>query len=324
MNREALYLGVDGGGSKTTAVVMNEAGVELGRGHGGPGNIATMPDHLLRDSLTTAIHAANRATGLADGCSYDSVCAGMAGYSAQERRESFLALLREVTGTPTCLLQPDYSIAYWGATHGEPGVVIIAGTGAVAFGRNPDGDTDREDGLGYLLGDRGSGFDLGLRLLRHTVERLTEGKRDPLTEAVCARIEAGSPEQVIHWLYTGFVPARVAAIAPVVGPLSDAGEPSACYHVAETARRLRHSVERVRLRLEMGSCAVYPLGGLWNLGEFFREEFRAPHWQPVGEIAMKWEYEEAQPFTVAPPRNDAAYGAALYAREQRRDRIGKR
>ena len=156
---------------------------------------------------------------------------------------------------------------------------------------------------------------LGLRVLRYTLEQMKAGREDALTRAALAYTGAQSQEQVVQWLYGDFSPSRVAALAPVVGELAQAGEASACWHVAEMARRLRHSVRQVRHRLWLErDTPIYPLGGLWNLGAFFRAEFAEPEWQGEGAFALPPEPLAGGQFVVAQPLSDAAYGAALLAK----------
>ncbi len=320
-----FYLGLDGGGTKTAALILDADGQEHGRGYGGPGNVASNDDSTLSHSLRTAVEEACRQAGpAADETGFAAVCAGVAGYSVEARRRDFAALLRKVVrvdGEPdgasnAYRVEPDYLVAYWGATGGEPGIVVIAGTGAVVFGRNAEGDTHREDGLGYLLGDRGSGFNLGLRVLRYTLEQMQEGRSDALTQAVLDLTGAKSQQEIVHWLYSGFSPPRVAALAPVVGTLAEAGDRAARNHVAEMARRLRHSVWITLHKLWLPrDTPLYCLGGLWQLGGFFVSEFSQPHW---GDEAAPTEGDAAWlkvRFNLAAPKHDPVYGAALLARE---------
>ena len=310
-----LYAGFDGGGTKTIAVIVDADGRERGRGVAGPGNLANVSGDALRDAICRSLQNACAASRLPYDTAFAGACAGMAGYSAQSRRLAFAHLFGQCVTSNAHLVEPDFSIAYWGATHGEPGIIVIAGTGAVAYGRNAQGQTEREDGLGFLLGDRGSGFNLGLRVLRYTLEQMKAGQADALTQATLDYTGAQSQEQIVQWLYGDFSPSRVAALAPVVGELAQAGEPSACWHVAEMARRLRHSVRQVRHRLWLDrDTPVYPLGGLWNLGAFFRAEFAEPEWQGLGAFQLPPEPLAGGQFVVAQPRSDAAYGAALLAR----------
>ncbi len=314
-NDTPLFAGFDGGGTKTVAVVVDANGRERGRGYGGPGNIANTSADALRDAVCDSLRDACTSAGLPPDVIFTGACAGMAGWSAQGRRTAFEQMFAECVRADAHLVEPDFSVAYWGATHGEPGIIVIAGTGAVAYGRNAQGQTEREDGLGFLLGDRGSGFNLGLRVLRYTLEQLKAGNEDALTLAVGAHTGAHTQERIVQWLYGDFSPARVAGLAPVVGALAERGEPSACWHVAEMARRLRHSVRQIRHRLWLDrETPVYPLGGLWNLGAFFRAEFVEPEWQGEGAFTLPPEPLAGGQFIVAQPRSDAVYGAALLAK----------
>jgi N-acetylglucosamine kinase-like BadF-type ATPase len=307
------FLGIDGGGTKTLAVITDAEGHECGRGTGGPGNIALQDDAALALSVRTAVDEARRAAGLLD-LHFAAVCAGVAGYSVEMRRTAFEAVLRREVMAERYRVEPDYVVAYWGATEGEPGVVIIAGTGAVAYGCNAEGQSRKEDGFGYLLGDRGSGFNLGLYALRYTLDRMQESRSDALTAAVLEHTGARLQNEILQWLYGEFSTARVAGLAPIVGALAEAGDPPSRTLVAEMARRLRHTVRSIRHTLWLPRGApVYPLGGLWQLGPFFRAEFAEPTWPGHAGTVLTADTLPAGRFTLAEARHDAAVGAALLA-----------
>ncbi|HLJ56159.1 MAG TPA: BadF/BadG/BcrA/BcrD ATPase family protein [Chthonomonadaceae bacterium] len=311
-----ILLGIDGGGTKTAALLADESGAELGAGSGGPGNIANNDDAALRRSLRGAIGAALQAAGLPESTRFAAACAAVAGYSAPQRLEAFQALMPEVAEADAYRVEPDYTAAYWGATHGEPGVVVIAGTGAVAYGRNAEGQERKEDGLGFLLGDRGSGFNLGVRVLRYTLERMQAGALDELSTSVLLHTKAQSESEIIQWLYGEFSPPRVASLSPVVGRLAEAGDEAARWQVAEMARRLRHSVRQVRHALWLPrDVPVYPMGGLWQLGEFFRSEFADPRWSGEGRFAIEAEAVPGGRFELAQPKSEPVYGAVLLAKQ---------
>src|SRR5438477_5692079 len=102
------YLGIDGGGTKTAAVILDSTGGERGRGLGGPGNLATNDDAALTESLHQAVRSACRAAGIPAGTRFDSVCAGVAGYSAADRHAAYLAILRAEVKADSYRLEPDY------------------------------------------------------------------------------------------------------------------------------------------------------------------------------------------------------------------------
>lgn len=311
------YIGLDCGGTKTAALITDESGAELGLGRGGSGNIGVNDDETLAASLHDAFRGACEQANLSPETSFASLCAGVAGYSYEHRRAPFLALLRAEIRAESYSLAPDYLAAYWGATGGEPGIVVIAGTGAVAFGRNAKGEEYKADGLGYLLGDKGSGFNLGLYALRHALESLQKGAEDRVTQAVKEYTGTHIVPEIIHWLYEDFTPARVAAIAPRIGTLAESGDPVASRLVVEMARRLRQTVRQVRHQLWLPrEVPVYPIGGLWEMGAFFRSEFQDPHWLGEGESSIEPEDLAGGRFNVQPPRRSPAYGATLLARQR--------
>lgn len=305
-------MGLDGGGTKTAACLVDENSCELGRGVGGPCNIATQDDASLATSLEQAAAAACDAAGLAHSkCTLAGACAAVAGFSAAGRRAAFACLATNCLRAERIRIEPDYVAAFWGASHGAPGIAVIAGTGAVSYGLNADGATHREDGLGYLLGDRGSAFNLGLRVLRHTLRCIDDGRADTLSESVQAFTGASTQAEMVQWVYSSFSPGKIASLAPVVGALAERGDASAMEHVIEMAQRLRNSARRVRHALWLPwDTPVYPLGGLWSIGSVLRSEFTEPR---SDERSRGDENAAGGRLSVTEPQSDPAYGAALLA-----------
>ena len=129
-----LFLGVDGGQSATTALIGDEAGRVLGAGRGGPCNHAGAAEGRRRlvlavgDSVAAACAQGNldaRAVGFA------VACLGMSGGPEDKR-----AILQQILPAEVVVVTDDAVIALAGATAGEPGIVTIAGTGSISFGRN--------------------------------------------------------------------------------------------------------------------------------------------------------------------------------------------
>lgn len=305
------FLGLDGGGTKTAACLLDADGREIGRGLGGPCNIATGDDDLLRGSLLEAARSVFRAAGLGENIPLTAVCAGVAGYSARRRRVDFARLLAQTLPAAHDYLEPDFVIAYWGATEGEPGVIVSAGTGAVIYGRNATGQDFRIDGRGFMLGDRGSGFWIGQFVLRRLITRWEldgiGGHLKELDRNIMAAIGAEDMDDLIEWAYRDFQPARIASLAPIIGELAAAGDEFAFGALYSAGSLLRYSVNRVFRRLDLpASTSVYTLGSLWNIEKGFREGFHRGNDQAPPPPAL----------SLLPPRHDAAYGAALLAMQR--------
>lgn len=305
------YLGLDGGGTKTAASLLDEAGMERGRGEGGPCNIATCDDSTLRDSVRRAAAGALAAAGLPPDAALAGVCAGVAGYTAKGRRAEFARLLAEAVRAERCRVEPDFVIAYWGATEGEPGVIVSAGTGAVVYGRNTAGETCRIDGRGFLLGDEGSGYSIGQLALQKTLARFQNGwPLDDFDRRLLAAIGAEDADDLIEWVYRDLQPAKIAALASLVGSLAAEGDifaieriRSAGFHLATSA-----NVVQERLGMTIDTAPVYLIGGLWNISERLRRVFE-------GVLKDFWCTGEDENLRVdiRAPKHDPAYGAAYLA-----------
>src|SRR5579872_1447617 len=134
-----LFLGVDGGQSSTTALVGDEAGRVIGIGRGGPCNPAEKCGAALAECIGQALGGHPR--------SFESACFGFSG-GFEDKQE----LVRELVPASKYVFSHDALIALVGATAGQPGLVAIAGTGSIAFGRNAEGRTARTGGWGFVFG----------------------------------------------------------------------------------------------------------------------------------------------------------------------------
>ena len=303
----SYYLGVDGGGTKTAAVILNAGRTEVGRGAGGACNIATGDDATLTESIRAAVTSALAAAGLPLKTRFHGACAGVAGYTAKIRRREFQRIFEETVTSDRYRVEPDYVIAYWGASAGEPGIIVIAGTGTAAFGRSADGKTKRVDGRGFLLGDRGSGFDIGKQALVITLRQLeATGECDEFGRAILESIGGAESDDVVEWTYRPFDPARIARLSERVGQLAGHGNQTALTLVENAAAVLRSNVQAIMCSLELPAEApVFTLGGLWNLGALLKVPFR------IGSAPAS--RGPALELNLCDARHDAAFGAALMA-----------
>ena len=211
-----LFLGVDGGQSGTTAVIGDETGRVLGTGEAGPCNHAAAGEGRakLERAVTGSVAAACAQAGLdAATVRFEAACFGMSG-GPDDKREILAATLR----TERLVVTNDAVIALAGATRTGQGIITIAGTGSIAFGRNPAGRTSRAGGWGYVFGDEGGGFDIARQATRAAL-RLEEGWGPPtvLRETLLAATGAENANQMLHLFYTDEWPrSRVATLARLV------------------------------------------------------------------------------------------------------------
>jgi N-acetylglucosamine kinase-like BadF-type ATPase len=211
-----LFLGVDGGQSGTAAVIGDENGRILGAGEAGPCNHAAAGEGRakLERAVTGSVAAACEQAGL-DGSAvgFEAACFGMSG-GPDDKREILAATLQ----VKHLMVTTDAVIALSGATRTGQGIITIAGTGSIAFGRNPAGRTSRAGGWGHIFGDEGGGFDIARQATR-AVLRLEEGWGPPtaLREMLLAATGSESANEMLHRFYTDDWPrSRVAALARMV------------------------------------------------------------------------------------------------------------
>jgi N-acetylglucosamine kinase-like BadF-type ATPase len=157
-----FVLGFDGGGTKTDCVVMDESGVILARSQTGPSNPLRVGFGAAISSIRDAARQGIAHARLPANSAATAVCAGLAGAGPRESREKIHELLAAEFPESKVQVCTDLDLAL-AATGDGPAVVLLAGTGSFAAGRNSAGETSRAGGYGSQIGDEGSAYDIGRR-----------------------------------------------------------------------------------------------------------------------------------------------------------------
>lgn len=257
-----LFLGVDGGQSSTTAMVGDESGRVLGIGRGGPCNHVGKAEG--REKFLRAVGGCLREAGF-EGAKFEAACLGFSGGAADKD-----AYVRELIKAKHYVVTHDAFVALIGATAGEPGVVTIAGTGSIAFGRNREGKTARAGGWGYVFGDEGGGFDLARQALRAALRHEEGwGPKTKLREALVASAGATGANDLLHRFYTDAFPReRVAAFSKLVDRVARDGDAVAREILLKGAQQLATLATSVRAQIFDGTtaCCISYLGGVFRSG----------------------------------------------------------
>ena len=261
------FLGVDGGQSRTTAIIGDESGRVVGVGRGGPCNHVGASEGRAKfvGAIQSSVQAACAKAGLnAASVCFTSACLGFSGGPAD--KESILA---EILASDRTLVTDDAFIALAGATAGQPGLVVIAGTGSIAFGRNAGGRTARAGGWGYLFGDEGGGFWIARQAIRAALS-FEEGWGVPtslrarLLDAVIGQnVPARNVNDLLHRCYTPEFPRpRVASLSRLVNHAAESGDPVAVEILDTAARELARLAVAVRGQLFIaGDTALITYSG---------------------------------------------------------------
>jgi N-acetylglucosamine kinase-like BadF-type ATPase len=160
-------LGIDGGGTKTTCAVGDDSRL-LVTATAGPSNIVRVGEDQARESLQRSVRQACAAAGIAPE-QVARTCVGGSGAARPERATRVRAFLAEILPGAIDVVG-DMEIALEAAFHAGPGVIVIAGTGSIAYGRDPQGKTVRAGGWGFAIGDEGSAHWIGREAVRATLQ----------------------------------------------------------------------------------------------------------------------------------------------------------
>lgn len=262
---EFYVVGVDGGGTHLRVVATDVRLRVLGTGLAGSANPSLVGRDVAAERVGAAIAQALDEAGLPPE-KVAAVALGIAGASVAHSADWVRAVGRAALPGALVLPSADYEIALAGANGRLEGVVIAAGTGSVAYGVSPAGESALAGGWGYLLGDEGSGYWLGLEALR-AATRADDGRgvRTTLSAEVPAAlgIEAGRAA-LIAWLYRGPGPrnGEIAGLAPLVLRLAEQGDAAAADIVRRAAAHLADLGRAVADRLALGDPRYAFAGGL--------------------------------------------------------------
>jgi N-acetylglucosamine kinase-like BadF-type ATPase len=237
------FLGVDGGQSSTTAIIGDESGKVVGIGRGGPCNHVGASEGRAKfiGAIQLSLEAACAQAGLnAASVRFAGACLGFSGGPLDKE-----SILNEILASDRTLVTDDALIALAGATAGEPGLVVIAGTGSIAFGRNAAGRIARAGGWGYLFGDEGGGFWIARQALRAAL-RWEEGWGVPtslrgrlLDAVIWQHVPVRNINDLMHLCYTPeFRRPRVASLSILVNHAAESGDPVAVEILDTAAREL--------------------------------------------------------------------------------------
>jgi len=297
------FLGVDGGASKTAALVTDDTGKSLGDGVAGPSN-------HLRVGIETAARnierAVNKALVTADVASREIVWAycGIAGADHPAHRQEIVDSLNIFFPRGNFTVDNDARIALTGAIGFGAGVVVIAGTGSVAFGRNEAGEEARAGGWGPILGDEGSAYGIARAGLA-AVLRAHDG-RGPSTKMleIFSRDHQLAASEIPRFVYATTTHADdIARYSKLVIEAAEMGDQVAGSILHDAGRELGACVVAVAQRLKLADreFPVAYVGGAFNAGE----PLLAPMQQVVGEKAPRAK--------IGPPLRTPVEGAALMA-----------
>ncbi len=300
-----LYvLGIDGGGTKTIALAADLCGNVLGRGTSGAANYQTVGLDTAIAALKEASEGAIAAAGI-ETQKFEAACFGLAGVGREADRALLLPAIKELQLANRIILKHDAAIALAGATACQPGIVVLAGTGSMAFGMNRSGETARAGGWGNILADEGSAYYIGRRALIAAC-RAYDGRcqETALVDGLMDHLDLEHFTDVVKRIYDKETsPQKIASLAPLVSRLAEAGDGVAIEILKDAGEELALAANAVMKALDMAEeeLQVATSGSVFKAGELLLTPFR----ESVRSIAPRAK--------IIPPRFEPVMGAVFLA-----------
>jgi N-acetylglucosamine kinase len=272
-------VGIDAGGSKTVGLLAGEDGEVRAEARAGGANLQVQGELGVEKVLYEILERLEPPGPIA------AVCLGMAGVDRPGERDVIHGVLRRLGlhWTSRTRIENDAFIALVAGAAERVGIVVVAGTGSVAYGVDAAGRTARSGGWGYLLGDEGSAYWLGHAALRRAI-RAADGRDEEtsLVDRLARRLDLEVPAGLVSWFYDQeHFRFRVAELAPLVEEAAAAGDRAAVELIDHGAEHLARAARAVARQLAFpGDFPLVLSGGAFracpSLGERLRASLELP------------------------------------------------
>jgi N-acetylglucosamine kinase-like BadF-type ATPase len=272
MTNADLILAVDGGGTKTQAIIADRAGNVLARGLGPSTNVHTVGMDKFGQAMTIAIEGALlnvlgpravQGPGWQSG-SIAAACFGLAGVDSAEDEQRISRWVRDQGITPRFVVVNDSELILAGGTPEGWGVALISGTGSVCLGRSQSGASVRVGGWGPLIGDEGSGYDMAVKALRLATQTADgRAKAAGVLRAVLKHWSLSDAEGIIGRVHGAeSTPADIASVAVAILDLAARGDADARAIQDEATLELTRQVRTVIQKLGLSRPPLAMAGGM--------------------------------------------------------------
>ena len=265
-------LGIDAGGTKTVCLLADEHGVVVSEGRGPGANLHASGELAIEKVLHEVMEAAIGDRALAP----SAICLGIAGVDRQDDARTVRAIMRRIGYKSRVVVVNDALVALVAGAGDSPGIVIVAGTGSIVYGRNASFEAARAGGWGHIIGDEGSGYWIGREALAAIMRSVDgRGPATRLVDDVLAHFNIDDTSELPRIVYDRKWPrASVAALGPIVLGASQRGDAVATRILERAADELVLAAGSVASKLEMrGDAFPFILaGGVFRVVGWLAEE----------------------------------------------------
>jgi N-acetylglucosamine kinase len=298
----SYVLGIDGGGSKTVCVLMNDQCQILGRGEAGSSNYQSVGIEAAKYSIESAINAALTQK---NNIKIDAICLGLAGVGRSKDIEVVNNIVKEIPVTrniesQNTIISHDALIALVGGIGDDVGIVVAVGTGSIVFGRNHRGETKRVGGWGYILGDEGGAYKIAVAGMQAALKAYDgRGVFTSLVEDFKSYFGLNNIEELVEVIYRkGLGVKEIAALAPIVDNAVVEGDRVANLIIDDAVN-------------ELVKATVTVINGIFAEGEFLEIVTTGSVWKSKSKMWERFVSCVNPEIKVIFPRFEPVYGAGL-------------
>jgi len=278
------YLGIDGGGSKTSFLLVDEYYNEICHIESGPSNWLSVGANAAKQAITQGISYLTERPNI--------VCAGFAGAARHDSAAFYKEVLESLIPEAQIIIESDAFIASIGAIGVDPGILLIAGTGSIVIGRDKARNMFRIGGWGPYFGDEGSGFWIGREAVREALRSLDLQASTEFSNRIAGRLGLKSISEVVSGWASGKIGVpEIAGLFPEVVSM---------YPQEPSKRILTQAASHLRSMVEIASKRV-------GLDDWRRSLSGSVAAHPVMRELMGLEFEQ--------PRHSPEWGAVIWARQ---------
>lgn len=266
-----LFVGVDGGGTRTRLVLMSAAGELLGYKEGEASSYLENGREMVAKSLERLFEPFRKILERAESI---ASCFGLPNVGEFERSEQILReLVQHVTCIRPTLIVNDVVVGWAGGTLCNDGVHVVAGTGSIVYGRKDEKEV-RIGGWGSIIGDEGSAYDIGRETLRRVTRQL-DGRDEPtlLKDIVMSSMDFSNWYDVIQWIYEGDKRSKIASIALHTYNATIRGDIVAKSILENAAIELAYSVLTAVKKLKLEEPLISYSGSVLEKNEIVKDKF---------------------------------------------------
>lgn len=307
MDSNPLFLGVDGGGTKTKTVLIDENRKVLNEGSASGTNANILGFKKAIENLKIAVNRSLKNHTTDD---ITSVCFAIAGINTTNDKYTWEKEIKkdpELSKIRKRVIVNDTQAALRAGTDDKNAIVIIAGTGSNCYGRNEKGDNASSGGLDWILSDEGSAYAIGFEILHRTVQALDgRGAKTTLTNLLFEKLKIKNLEELHQIIYQKpWNKTDIASIAPLAQVATDKGDQIAKSILIKATSDLAEMVKAVatKLNLKGNSYPIVYTGSVFKIQKALFEEFK----NQVRIFSPKAKFIN--------PKVDSATGAAYLAME---------